>query len=335
MDSDRRAFLRGSVAAVAAAGAAAAAAQEPWGPPTNALTDPRMPFWPAAERFPLWPGTPPGAPKAKIAPDWTMNGNSTYRELWVAGIQTPEVHVFRAPRSDGSALLSIPGGGYRFLSVQNEGLDVAEHFNADRTTVFVLTHRLPGEGWANRATVPLSDAQRAMRLIRHRAKEFHIDPDRLGVIGFSAGGHLAADLAVSHAEQVYAPVDTADRLSARPAYLGLVYAITSLLDVRGDGKPWDGLAGPGAPEAVLRARSPVLHVSKDTPPTFLVQAMNDPTVLAFHSFRWIQALSSLGIATEGHFLSEGGHGFGLHLPKEQSGSQWPDLFSQWLRKHGG
>ena len=126
-----------------------------------------------------------------------MNNGPPNRELWIRGVPFPEVHVYRAAKPDGSAILSLPGGGYEFLSVQNEGIDAAERFNAERTTVFVLTYRLPVEGWSNRSQVALQDAQRAMRLIRSRAAEFRIDPERLGVIGFSAGGHLAADLATA------------------------------------------------------------------------------------------------------------------------------------------
>src|SRR3954452_8847071 len=205
MNVERRTFLGAGLAMIAGAAAAQA--------PTPFAGDPGAPFWPPKERFPLWPGSPPGAPKAKIVPNWTMNNPPPNRELWVRGVPFPEVHVFRPARPDASALLSLPGGGYEFLSVQNEGLDVAERFNAERTTVFVLTYRLPVEGWNNRSLVALQDAQRAMRLIRSRAANFRIDPNRVGVIGFSAGGHLAADLAVSHAQRVYAPIDAADRLS--------------------------------------------------------------------------------------------------------------------------
>lgn len=179
----------------AGSAAAAAAAEAP--PATPFAGAPDAPFFPPRERFPLWPGSPPGAPAKPIIPNWTMNNAPPSRELWIRGVAKPEVHIFRPARPDGSALLALPGGGYEFLSVQNEGLDAAERFNADRTTVFVLTYRLPVEGWQSRSLVALQDAQRAMRLIRSRASDLRIDPARLGVLGFSAGGHLAADLAVS------------------------------------------------------------------------------------------------------------------------------------------
>ncbi|MBV9527374.1 alpha/beta hydrolase [Sphingomonas sp.] len=328
MSIERRTFL-GSGLALLAAGAASA--QDA---PTPFATDPAAPFWPSRERFPLWPGTPPGAPRARIVPNWTMNVPAPNRELWIRGVPFPEVHVFRAAKPDGSALLSLPGGGYEFLSVQNEGIDVAERFNAERTTVFVLTYRLPGEGWANRGLVAIQDAQRAMRLIRSRAREFRIDPHRLGVIGFSAGGHLAADLGVSYDQPLYKPIDAADRLSARPAYLGLVYPVVTLTDAPSHYDATKMLWPAPPSQADIDARSPVLHITRDTPPAFLVHGSMDGTVPVWHSFRWAGTCWNAGVPAELHVFSETGHGFGLHIPKDQSGSRWPDLFALWMRKHG-
>ena len=323
----RRAFLGSGLAMIAAA---AAAQSEP----TPYASDPTAAPWPAKERFPLWPGKPPGAPAKPIVPNWTMNGAPASRELWIRGVPFPEVHVFRAPHPAGSSLLSFPGGGYEFLSVQNEGMDVAERFNAERTTVFVLTYRLPGEGWADRSLVPLQDAQRAMRLIRARAGEFRIDPARLGIIGFSAGGHLACDLAVSFDQPVYKPVDAADAQSARPAFAGLIYPVTTL-GAETHGGSRDNLLGPNASAALIAARSPVLHVSSATPPSFVVAAFDDGTVPVDNSLDWIAACRRAKTSVEAHLLAQGGHGFGLHLPRENPGSLWPDLFALWMRQHGG
>jgi acetyl esterase/lipase len=263
-----------------------------------------------------------------------MNGPKGARELWVRGVPDPQLHVFRPARPDGSALLSLPGGGYQFLSVQNEGLDVAQRFSALGTTVFVLTYRLPGEGWKDRHLVPLQDAQRAMRLIRARAKEFDIDPARLGVVGFSAGGHLAADLATAYAERTYANVDEADRQSARPAFAGLVYPVTSVRP-RGQSRSGLGLLGPDASPALMDARSPVLHVTAQTPPSFLVHSLDDPVVPLENSLEWIAACRQAKVQVEAHLFAAGGHGYGLHLAKDLPGSSWPELFALWMRKNGG
>jgi acetyl esterase/lipase len=242
--------------------------------------------------------------------------------------------VFRPALPDGSAILAIPGGGYSFIAVQNEGVDAAERFNAERTTIFVLSYRLPGEGWVDRSIAPLQDAQRAMRLIRSRAVEFRIDPARLGILGFSAGGHLAADLAVSFDQPTYKPVDAADRLSARPAFAGLIYPVTTL-GAETHGGSRDNLLGSNAAGDLIAARSPVLHVSPSTPPSFVVAAFDDGTVPIDNSFEWIAACRKAKVSVEAHLLSEGGHGFGFHLPRDNPGSRWPDLFALWLREHGG
>jgi acetyl esterase/lipase len=246
----------------------------------------------------------------------------------------PEVHVFRAPHPDGSSLLAIPGGGYEFVSVQNEGMDAAERFNADRTSVFVLTYRLPAEGWTDRSIAPLQDAQRAMRLIRSRAADFKIDPAHLGVIGFSAGGHLAADLAVSFDQPIYRPLDAADSLPARPSFVGLVYPVTTL-GAKTHGGSRDNLLGPNASPELIAGRSPVLHVSAATPPSFVVAAFDDGTVPIENSLEWIAACRQSKVSVEAHLIAEGGHGFGFGLPRDNSGSRWPDLFALWRNKQGG
>lgn len=327
MSADRRTFLGSGLALLA--GAAAAQAPGPF------AGDPSAPFFPPSERFPLWRGSPPGAPAKPIVPNWTMNNGPPNRELWIRGVPFPEVHVYRAAKPDGSALLALPGGGYEFLSVQNEGIDAAERFNAERTTVFVLTYRLPVEGWANRSQVALQDAQRAMRLIRSRAAEYRIDPARLGAIGFSAGGHLAADLATAFDERTYAPVDAADKLSARPAYIGLVYPVISLDTKISLGASSPNLLGPNPPADLVAARSPALHVTPETPPSFVAAAFDDGLILIDNSLTWIEACRRAKVPVETHLFSDGGHGFGFHLPKDLPGSRWPDLFALWMRKHGG
>jgi acetyl esterase/lipase len=312
--------------------AAAASAQSE--PTPYSAADPSEPLWPPKERFPLWPGKPPGAPATPIVPNWTMNGDAASRQLWIRGIAMPEVHVFRAPHPDGSSLLAIPGGGYEFVSVQNEGMDAAERFNADRTSVFVLTYRLPAEGWTDRSIAPLQDAQRAMRLIRSRAADFKIDPAHLGVIGFSAGGHLAADLAVSFDQPIYRPLDAADSLPARPSFVGLVYPVTTL-GAKTHGGSRDNLLGPNASPELIAGRSPVLHVSAATPPSFVVAAFDDGTVPIENSLEWIAACRQSKVSVEAHLIAEGGHGFGFGLPRDNSGSRWPDLFALWRNKQGG
>jgi acetyl esterase/lipase len=331
LDLERRAFLAGA-AAIFGSSAASAQNWEDYKDPKIVAAEPNAPLWPAKERFPLWPATPPGAPRPLPRPGWQMFPDGP--QLWIKGIAVPEVNVFRPALADGSALLVIPGGSYHFIAVQNEGLHPAERFNAERTTVFVLSYRLPGEGWANRSTAPLSDAQRAMRLIRARAAEFKIDPKRLGVLGFSAGGHLAADLTVSYDQRVYAPVDAADQLSAKPAFTGLIYPVATFQPFT-HAESRANLLGPNPPSELVQARSPELHVNASTPPSFVVHAFDDGAVPIDNSLAWIAAARAAKVPVEAHLFTEGGHGFGLHLPPSNPGSRWPDLFALWMRKHGG
>ena len=335
MNMDRRAVLAAGLTgglAVSQAAVAQVPALPP--PPTPAAVDPDAPAWPSREVYRIWPGKQPGALANLPTPNPTMNGRSGRRQLWIRGVAHAELHVFRPAFPDGSSLMSIPGGGYGFVSVQNEGLAVAQHFNALGTTVFVLVYRLPREGWSTPHLVAIQDAQRAMRFIRARATDFRIDPARLGVLGFSAGGHLASDLVVSHADSLYPPVDAADQLSAKPAFAGLVYPVTSLISPSGD-RRMSGMLMPGLPDTILLARSPVQRVTADGPPSFLVHAFDDPLVPMEHSLDWIAASRAAKRPVEAHLVATGGHGFGLGLPKDSSGSAWPDLFGRWIRKNGG
>lgn len=328
MDLQRRAVLAASLAWATQARATA----QIWGDkPTPAAGDLGAPAWPPAERVALWPGPPPGMPP--VAPDLslTMNGPRGERQLWVSGIATPEINVFRSPHPDGSALLVLPGGAYSFLSVENEGIDVARRFTPFGTSVFVLTYRLPGEGWYKRDRVPLQDAQRAMRMLRSKAAAFAIDPGRLGVLGFSAGGHLACDLSTAFDESCYAPIDAADSLSARPAFAGLIYPVASLELGVGHAVSRDKLLGEGASVELIALRSPARHIRADTPPCFVLHAMDDETVPVDASLRWIAGCRTAHVPIEAHLFQNGGHGFGLHGPLDLPVSLWPDLFGAWMR----
>src|SRR6185437_3191205 len=183
------------------------------------------------ETVPLWRRTPPGGEGVHLTLNLMERSPQpdVFHDRFVTDIQTPLLTVFRPDKPDGSALLVAPGGGYRRVVIDNEGFDIGHRFNGSGVTVFVLRYRLPAEGWANGPDVPLQDAQRAMRLIRGRAADFAIDPGRVGVLGFSAGGHLAASLLTRSDEPAYKPVDDFDALSARPDFAGLAYPVISMI----------------------------------------------------------------------------------------------------------
>lgn len=329
-DWERRAFLAGGMMLAGATRLRA----DIWGdPPTSAVGDPAAPPWPPTERIALWPGDPPGMPTAPPAYAPTMNGPAGGRILWIRGIAAPAINVFRPARPDGSALLVIPGGAYSFVSVQNEGIDVARRFTPTGTAIFVLTYRLPDEGWAHRERVPLQDAQRAMRLLRAQAARLAIDSDRIGVLGFSAGGHLAADLVTAFDERCYEAVDAADALSARPHYTGLIYPVASFQPGIGHDGSRDNLLGAGASAAAIAAHSPAEHVRADTPPCCFVHALDDDTVPVGASLAMFDNCRRARVPAEAHLFEAGGHGFGVPAQSDAPAYAWPELFMAWSRRH--
>ena len=281
--------------------------------------------WKQAPSIALWPGNPPGSGfKPQTLPaDWTP--------VFLRNVSLPDLRVFRPERPNGHALLVIPGGAYWFVSAANEGAELAPRMTARGVTVFVLTYRLPGEGWENRADVPLQDAQRAMRVIRSQASRYGIDANKVSALGFSAGGHLTATLATQHAEATYKPVDAADQLSARPFAAGLVYPVITME------KPWTHeqsrglLLGDNPTDSEIARRSAEKHVNASTPPVFTVHAMDDETVPVENSLRMMNALREAKRPVEAHFIQEGGHAFGVGYPDTAS-AHWIELFSTWLAR---
>lgn len=285
---------------------------------------PSMAQWRTAETIELWPDGSPD--RDQFRPRAMPNKN---KPAEIANIQRPAIHVFRSPRPNGQGLLVIPGGGYAYVSVDNEGVDVANCFTAMGMTVFVLTYRLPGEGWPERKDVALSDAQRAMRLIRARAAGFGVAPDRLAVMGFSAGGHLAATLATDFALRPRPPIDAVDRLSARPFAAALLYPVVTMRPSFTHAGSRDLLLGPNPSAIDVAARSPEDHVAVDTPAMFLAHAFDDDAVPVDNSLLLADAMRRANRPVEVHLFQQGRHAFGIGRAGTPSAS-WPDLFARWL-----
>jgi len=303
---------------------AKAAAQPPSAsPPPTTL--PRA--WIEASTIPLWPDEPPGS--GSFAPQPVRDNPSP---IFVHNVSRPDIRVFRPARPSGRALLVVPGGAYSFVSIANEGLDVAARMTPSGVTVFVLTYRLPGNGWKNRSDVPLQDAQRAMRVIRANAARFAIDPKGVSVVGFSAGGHLAATLATQHSEPTYARVDSIDDLSARPFAAGLVYPVITMEMPVTHELSRKSLLGESPDVADIVRRSAERHVDPDTPPSFIVHAFDDAAVPVENSLRYLNAMREAKRPVEAHLLQEGGHAFGVGWPRTPSES-WPALFLTWLDRN--
>lgn len=289
----------------------------------------------ADEVIELWPGTPPGDMGARIIRKVEDQSRDPARhDRAVTGVARPALVVHRPARPNGAAVVIVPGGGYGYLSYDNEGTSQAAWLNALGVTAFILLYRLPAEGWQARADVPLQDAQRAIRVIRANAARFAIRADRIAILGFSAGGHLAASLATRHAEHVYAHVDAADDQSARPDAAGLLYPVISLDAPFTHAGSRDNLLGTGATQAERRARSVELRVDAGTPPVFLVHAADDDLVPVANSIAMFEAMKAAGRPAAIHVFEEGGHGFGVRLPRTMPASAWPTLFTAFAAKHG-
>ena len=263
----------------------------------------------------LWPGA---APDAK--------GDSCY--------DIPTLTIFNPGNgsANGSAVVIFPGGGYTVLAGNLEGDEIANWFTARGFRAFVLAYRLPSHGYL--LPIPLLDARRAIQTVRARAAEYHIAPNRIVLIGFSAGGHLAALAATKPVPGDPNAADPIDRVSSRPDYLVLGY-------------PWIGAVSTNYSHlnyckefhledqcAALTARfNPVLFVTKDTPPTFIYHTFNDRTVPIQQSLDFFQALVKAGVSTEYHVFANGAHGSGLGKGSPAL-DLWPNLLENWMRAHG-
>ncbi|MEG3182352.1 alpha/beta hydrolase [Sphingomonas sp. LT1P40] len=282
------------------------------------------------ETIDLWPKGAPGMPANP--PIETVNERSTDRDLTdraVFGITRPRLVVFRPLRPNGAAVLIAPGGGYRWVVVDKEGYEMGRWLAARGFTVFVLFYRLPGEGWAAGPNVALSDAQRAMRLIRHRARDYGIDPQRVAAMGFSAGGHLCADLLTRFDTRTYDAVDAADRQPARPTAAAPIYPVISMTAPHAHPGSRELLIGKNAAADLERAHSPNFNVPTNAPPTFIVHAEDDETVPVENALLLRAAMRAKGIPVETHLFTHGGHGFGLRKTLGKPVAVWPDLFTSW------
>jgi len=281
----------------------------------------------AQEFIPLWP--------AGKKPNW--NGkivtDSLYNErIWRVG--TPGMYAFLVPQAEnkGTAVLICPGGGYERLSHIYNGFQVAKWFNVHGINAFVLLYRLPHQqDLQNRQTAPLMDAQRAMRLIRANATKWNLDKDKIGVMGTSAGGHLASTLG-THSENVSSIKDSLDALSYRPDFMILVSPVITMGKYAHAGSKRN-FFGADTSKTMIERYSSELQVNANTPPAFIVHAQNDSTVNVRNSLLFYNALIEKNVQASIHVFPQGGHGITLG-DNPGSTELWPQLLSLWLEERG-
>ena len=271
--------------------------------------------------IPLWPNGAPGPKNAAGAEkdtttskDGLVAGRSVIR---LGDVGNPTLTLYRPKHNNtGAAVVVFPGGGYHILAMDLEGTEVCQWLNSIGVTGVLVKYRVPEAKGQPPYAAPLQDAQRAIGIVREHAKEWRIDPKRIGVLGFSAGGNLGAEISNSFDKRTYDPVDQADRESCRPDFAILIYP-AYLAVKNGEGK---------------YNLAPELHVTANTPPTFLVQTEDDP-VHVENSVYYYMALKTAKVPVEMHLYSSGGHGYGLRKT-DKSVTEWPRQAEQWMRSLG-
>lgn len=293
-----------------------------------ALTARAEPWQPAAGhvQVPLWPGSPPDAKPAAGPEELAEAENLVAGKPWhdITNVSRPTYTVYPAKGANtGAAVIVYPGGGYRVLAIDLEGTEVCDWLTTRGVTCILLKYRVPGSGlhWdpilhkrvRPKTLTALQDAQRALSLIRFHASDWGINPGKIGVLGFSAGGHLVAAISTQR-ERTYPAVDEADSVSARPDFAIALYPGHLSINYRED----------------LSKLNPTIRVTEKTPPTLLVHAQDDPVDPVEYSLLYYVALKKAGVPVELHLFAEGKHAFGLRrtdLPI----TRWPALAEEWLR----
>lgn len=271
----------------------------------------------------------------------TAHGDREALLLWPEGapgalgneaVDKPKITLYRADpaRSSGAAVVVCPGGGYGVLAADHEGKQVAEWLNSLGVSAFVLQYRL---GPRYHHPAPLQDAQRAIRIVRSRAGSWGVDPSRIGILGFSAGGHLASTAATHFDAGQPGSADPVERVSSRPDFAVLAYPVVSLLDPVAHVGSRQHLLGDNPDPKLVELLSNEKQVTAQTPPTFLFHTADDPGVPVENSLQFFAALRKAGVPAEMHVFAHGRHGVGL-AADDPALSQWPKLCALWMKGRG-
>jgi acetyl esterase/lipase len=279
---------------------------------------------PGHTQIPIWPGTPPDSQppsglEVAATPKSLVAGKPW---VYISKVSQPTMTVYSpSTNNTGVAVVVFPGGGYQILAIDLEGSDVCDWLTSRGITCVLLKYRVPNSGphWDKqcdcqvfpKSPTALEDAQRTVGLLRFHAAEWHVDPHKIGVLGFSAGGHLVADISTHFQQRLYPPVDAADKESCRPDFAVPLYP--------------GHLYFPNEKSHL----NPNIQVTAKAPPTLLLQAENDPVDDVENSLVYFTALKAAGVPAEMHIYAQGGHAFGLRRTKYPI-TAWPQLFETWL-----
>ena len=268
----------------------------------------------------IWPGKPPGETK-DLPPEIDLTKDTDKliagkRIIKLGNVSTPQIAVYKPEKSKdtGASVIICPGGGHHILAYDLEGTEVAEWLNTIGVTGIVLKYRVPFRNPDKRWSAAVADAQRAVSLVRSKAAEWNLDPKRIGICGFSAGGETAGLTSLFLEERQYTALDDVDKVSCKPDFAILIYP--GGFDTKGQAQIRDNI-----------------KVTKDTPPMFLVHAIDDP-VTANNSLALAVELKKAGVSTELHIYDAGGHGYGLRLVNTLPITTWPKRCEEWMQRRG-
>ncbi len=316
-------FAMALLASLPIAGKAGEKAAAPTPARTAAPASPDANFPPRMQSVPLYGDA--AIPNSKSGPDEEASANGS----WIKNVSRPFIQVYlpAKAKATGASIVIFPGGGYAGLTFDFEGVQQANYFVDHGIAAFVVKYRIPNDlTMVDKSMGPLQDAQQAMRFVRQHAAERNLDPKRIGVIGYSAGGHLAATLA-THFDKPY--VDNPDRVDLRPDFLVLVYPVISMdakithMDSR------KALLGADPSDSQIRFFSNELQVTKDTPPTLILHAADDRLVDVDNSIVFFEALRHAGVPVEARLFQKGQHGFFL-MPRDR----WQGAIMEWITTNG-
>lgn len=280
----------------------------------------------AQKTIPLYPGKIPNS----LAHPNNEQQKEEHNRLMISKISQPSLRIYLPENGNAAGVIIFPGGGYWVNAIAHEGYDVARRLNEAGIAAFVVKYRIPNDStMKNKAFGPLQDAQQAISVVRAHAVEWKIDPTRIGVMGFSAGGHLASSLS-THYDTLL--IENADAKILRPDFSMLIYPVITFDDSLGHRGSRDQLIGKDPEAYWINYYSNEKQITQDTPPTFLVHAADDDVVPVMNSILYFEGLQAHGVPGELHIYQEGGHGFGLINPTTED--RWMDLCLHWMKSNG-
>ena len=283
----------------------------------------------AQQIMPLYEGNIPNYKSSTDEEKTVIGADSILR---IEAVQKPTLTIYlpAKEKANGTAVVICPGGSYRILAFDKEGTWVAKKFNEWGVAAFVLKYRIPNDKWMLHKEIgPLQDAQRAIQLVRQNFKEWNIDTNRVGIMGFSAGGHLASTAATHYAKSY---IDNSGKINLRPDFQILLYPVISFKDSIAHMGSRENLIGKNASAEMINEYSNELKITATSPPAFLIHATDDNTVNVLNSIYYYETLMKYKISAEMHVYERGGHGFGLY--NKTTKDNWMDRLYNWMQANG-